>query len=90
MSLSNHQSGAALGGRMPAKGGHLAQTLFLAAFAVLLLGWVPVMLYEVFDAGGANSAGLDILSWGSVILSLMLAVASGTVFLLHSWRQSRD
>ena len=90
MGLTNNQSGAALGGRMPAKGGHLAQTLFLAACAVLLLGWVPVMLYEVFGAADGIPAGLDILSWGLVILSLMLAAASGTVFLLHSWRQSRD
>jgi len=90
MGLSNHQSGAALDRRMPNKGVQVAQTLFLAAFAVLLLGWVPVMLFEVFGGGGGSPRGLEILSWGAVILSLMLAAASGTIFLLHSWRQSRD
>jgi hypothetical protein len=69
--------------------GKMASNLFKVAFAVLVLGWSPLLFYTVFGSADDDPIGLGILAGGAIILSLILASVSGTIYLLRSWREDR-
>ena len=54
----------------------MATRLVIAALAVLLAGWAPILLYALFGPADGNPIGLGLLAWASVPVALTLAAAA--------------
>jgi|GEM_PF-3211327 len=67
----------------------MASNIFKVAFAVLILGWAPLLACIAGGAGDHVLGSMRVLARAAVTLSLLLASVSGIVFLMQSWRESR-
>jgi hypothetical protein len=67
----------------------MASNLFKLAFAVLILGWAPLLLYIAVGSADGNPVGLGFVAWASIPLALLIAATSGVVFLTQSWKEHR-